>query len=196
MSLCFPQVLDLELLLTLDQWLTNRLAICANPKTKYLKLLQRLCLTLEVSGHGVPWFLIAGFLLTGSFVIQKQFMWVYGFNLLAILILDIILVAPLKLIFKRPRPPLNNGQIIFTVSSVDSYAFPSGHASRAVALAAFFCYMPPFHVWTHLWYIWAGIVSVSRIMLGRHHISDVFAGAVAGLLVFEGIHQTCLLTIS
>lgn len=158
--------------------------------------MKRLCLTLEVSGHGVPWFLISGLLITGSFVVQKQFMWVYGFDLLALLILDIILVAPLKLICKRSRPPLNNGQVILTVSSVDSYAFPSGHASRAVALAAFFCYMPPFHVWTHLWYIWAAVVSVSRIMLGRHHISDVIAGAIAGLIVFEGIHQTCLKTIS
>ncbi len=121
-------------------------------------------------------------------------MWVYGIDLLIILLLDIILVAPLKLIFKRPRPPSNKGPIVLSVSSVDAYAFPSGHTSRAVAIAMFFCYMPPFNVWTHLWYIWAAVVAMSRIMLGRHHILDVLAGAVAGLFVFEIVRQTGLLS--
>ena len=183
------------MLLTIDTKLTRLLALCSEPASQSRKLLQTLCLTLEISGHGVPWFLFTGILLLGSFATSENFMWVYGFNLLAILLLDIIIVAPLKLIFKRPRPPVNKGAMLFSVSAVDSFAFPSGHASRAVAIAAFFCYMPPFNVWTHLWYVWAAIVAVSRIMLGRHHVLDVLAGVIAGLFVFEVVRWTCLLTV-
>ena len=184
----------LELLLTIDNRLTKLLALCSNPVSRVGQLLQTLCLTLEISGHGVPWFMLSGVLLVGSLITDQRFMWVYGVDLLALLVLDIILVAPLKLIFKRPRPPFNRGAVLFSVSAVDSFSFPSGHTSRAVAIAAFFCYIPPFNVWTHLWYVWAGVVAVSRIMLGRHHVLDVFAGAIAGLFVFELIRQTCLLT--
>ena len=114
-------------------------------------------------------------------------------NMLFILILDIMVVAPIKLYFCRSRPALNQGSIPLSVSSVDNYSFPSGHASRCVALAAYFCYIPPFYLRTHLWYIWAAVVSLSRVLIGRHHISDVVAGMVAGLIVFDIIRRSGLL---
>ena len=186
----------LELLLTLDSKVTQLLAVCSSTGNRFQRLLKTLFLTLEVSGHGLPWFLLCGVLLAGNLLTGEQYLWVYSFDLFAILVLDIVLVAPMKIFFRRPRPSVNTvnkGNVLFSVSTVDNYAFPSGHASRSVAVAAFFCYMPPFNSRTHLWYIWALSVSVSRIMMGRHHVLDVIVGTMAGLFVFEIVRQTCLL---
>lgn len=120
-------------------------------------------------------------------------MYEYSINMFLVLMADILIVAPVKLLFKRPRPQLNIGRIPMSVSSVDKYAFPSGHASRCVALAAYFCFMPPFNPWTHLWYIWGLLVSLSRIALGRHHVLDVGAGMVAGLVIFDVVRRSGLL---
>lgn len=110
--------------------------------------------------------------------------------MLIVLVADVLIVAPVKLLFKRPRPLLNIGSIPMSVSSVDNYAFPSGHASRCVALAAYFCYMPPFNPWTHLWYIWGLLVSLSRVALCRHHVLDVVAGMGAGLVIFDVVRRS------
>ena len=168
--------------------------MCAHPTNSLLRGLQIACYTLELSGHGVVWFVLVGLLLIMWWFTGDHTLRTYSINILYLLIIDIILVAPIKLLFHRSRPKLNRGNIPFSVSSVDVYAFPSGHASRCVALAAFFCYMPPFYLRTHLWYIWAIVMSLSRILLGRHHISDVVAGMGAGLVVFEVMRRTFLFT--
>ncbi len=148
---------------------------------------------LELSGHGVPWFALSGLLLGLYFYTGEDFYFNYGLNLLSILVMDVSVVAPIKLLIKRPRPALNRGTIPLSISSVDCYAFPSGHASRCVALAALFCYLPPFQVWTHLWYIWAIAVSLSRVGLGRHHVLDIGAGVLAGLVIFDLVRRFGLL---
>ena len=180
----------------LDEMLSLSLAVCAHPTTPLLRALQMICYTLELSGHGAVWFVLVGLVFVLWWCTGEQILWTYAINLLYILIVDIIMVAPVKLFFRRSRPKMNRGHIPLSVSSVDVYAFPSGHASRCVAIAAFFCYMPPFYLWTHLWYVWALIMSLSRILLGRHHIGDVVAGMAAGLVVFETTRWTFLLVPS
>ena len=183
----------IEHLIDLDEHLTLTLSACARPATPLQRLLKICCMCLELSGHGVPWFVMSGVFLALYYYTGNDDYFTYGANLLFVLVMDILVVAPMKLFFKRPRPAVNCGKIPLSVSSVDGYAFPSGHASRCVALAAYFCYMPPFHFWTHLWYIWAVTVSLSRIVIGRHHVSDVGAGIVAGLFIFDIVRRVGLL---
>lgn len=183
----------MDMLLSLDQHLTESVGVCVQPCSRWQKAAKVACMCLELSGHGVPWFALSGILLLLYMYTQEEFYLTYGANMLYLLLTDIAVVAPIKLVFRRPRPPVNMGDIPMSVSSVDMYAFPSGHASRCVALAAYFCYMPPFTLRTHLWYIWALVVSLSRILLGRHHISDVAAGMLAGLAIFDLIRRTGLL---
>lgn len=183
----------LSQLLMIDEQLTVSLGSCAQPKTQSQKILKVCCMCLELSGHGVPWFVLSGLLLLLYSYMGDQLLLYYGLNLLAILVVDIIVVAPIKILFKRPRPPANDGPIPMSMSSVDNYAFPSGHASRCVALAALFCYIPPFYLHTHLWYIWAILVSLSRVVIGRHHILDVVAGILAGLVIFDLVRRLGLL---
>ena len=176
----------LAYLLSLDEQVTTAIALYfARPATPLQKLVQLCCKLLEISGHGVPWFVGSFFLISLYYFTSSPSHLHYGFNMLLILVLDIVTVAPIKLVFKRPRPALNAGKIPLSISQVDQFAFPSGHASRCVALAAYFCYMPPFNPWTHLWYIWGLMVSFSRITFGRHHVLDVVAGMGAGIFIFE-----------
>jgi membrane-associated phospholipid phosphatase len=75
--------------------------------------------------------------------------------------------------------------MFFTIS-VDNFSFPSGHTSRA-AMTAYFMHdvleLTSFYSYVPIW-IWALMVSISRVMLGRHHISDVAAGFVVGLIQY------------
>jgi len=101
--------------------------------------------------------------------------------LCAVLVFDVVVIVLTKAIVRRQRPA-QNAQDMMTVS-VDKYSFPSGHASRAFMLATFL--VVHFYVsvvWRYIIWLWAVSVAVSRILLGRHHVSDVVAGSVLGCM--------------
>jgi len=75
----------------------------------------------------------------------------------------------LKYIAHVPRPD--------DPTSHDS--FPSGHASLAFNVATVLTDEYP--VLAPLWYGWAAGVAASRLMLGRHRVDEVAAGAVVGV---------------
>ena len=177
----------LEGLLSFDAYLTRLLALCARSGGSPLQRLLRVsCRLLELSGHGVPWFTACGVMAIIYIPTRSPILWYYLIHLFTLLVADILVVAPIKLYFQRPRPSFNEGTIPLSISSVDRYAFPSGHTSRCVALAALFCYMSSsLRLWSGLFCVWAMSVSLSRVVIGRHHLFDVVAGAMAGLLVFE-----------
>lgn len=104
--------------------------------------------------------------------------------LLFAMLLDLALVALLKAVVRRPRPAYNLGDT--RVFSVDRFSFPSGHASRCALVAALAvqcadgagagagaaaCVG-----------VWAAGTAVSRVTMGRHHVSDVLCGVALGLL--------------
>ena len=103
------------------------------------------------------------------------------FVLCAVLVFDVVVISLTKAIVRRQRPA-ENTQDMMTIS-VDKYSFPSGHASRAFMLATFL--VVQFHIivtWKCIIWLWAVSVAVSRILLGRHHVTDVVAGTVLGCI--------------
>jgi membrane-associated phospholipid phosphatase len=87
----------------------------------------------------------------------------------------------LKLVIDRPRPAAAFGDQILALSHATSSALPSGHATKAVALALpvlFFVGRRPGS--QGLWRLLVGVVAlgvaISRIVLGAHYVSDVMAG--------------------
>lgn len=86
----------------------------------------------------------------------------------------------LKNLIMRPRP-------LFFEESINGYSFPSGHTTTSFAVAVVLSDQYPKYSW--LFYIFAGIIGFSRIMLGVHYITDVLfgfsVGVAIGLLVLK-----------
>ena len=174
-----PFVSVQQSLKSMDERLLEAIFVC-HEQNKLPKVLYYLCLFCELSGHGVLWF---GGVALAILLAPAEKPRLLSLYMLLLLVLDVVLVAPVKVAFKRPRPAVNRGkEIMFSVSTVDSYAFPSGHASRAVAVAIF---VIPWlsHTASLLVLLWASCVCWTRIFLGRHHPSDVAAGVLAGCIV-------------
>lgn len=118
------------------------------------------------------------------------------------LLLDIMIVAGLQKLAKRKGPyDINPGLLDYL--TMDTYAFPAGHASRAAMLSKFFLnhlvLAIPLRI---LLVLWALCVGFSRVMIGRHHITDVLSGFVFGYLQFRLVEliwmssNTCQMLIS
>ncbi|KAK3932044.1 NTF2-related export protein [Frankliniella fusca] len=134
---------------------------------------------LEISCHGIPW--LAGWL---------AFIWLWSspslyqmqVNFYLGLLVDIFVVALLKAVTRRRRPRANQNDMFATVS-VDKFSFPSGHATRACYIAHFFtCVYGVSVVMGIPVILWAIAVSLSRVLLRRHHVLDVTAGVFVGIL--------------
>jgi undecaprenyl-diphosphatase len=100
-----------------------------------------------------------------------------------ILIVSILLTALIVLVVKftvrRKRPEGEWGKFY---RNTDPHSFPSGHAVRAMMLAVIMLGLGP------LWFgffllIWAPLVSLARVAMGVHYLSDVLAGMLLGLLI-------------
>ena len=64
----------------------------------------------------------------------------------------------------------------------DKRSFPSGHAARAFLIAVVASALAPAWLGVLLW-IWAPLVSIARVAMGVHYVSDVVAGAAVGIIV-------------
>ncbi len=101
--------------------------------------------------------------------------WELGFALLWTVLGAALIVAVSKGIFKRKRPSDPRVAI-----STDKYSFPSGHAARVSAVAVTLAFFLP--SWWLLWLLWATAVSIARVILARHYLSDVVAGWIVGII--------------
>ncbi|KAM9117269.1 inactive phospholipid phosphatase 7 isoform 7-T8 [Pangshura tecta] len=118
------------------------------------------------------------------------------------LLLDVMIVAGLQKLAKR-RGPYDVHPGLLDYLTMDIYAFPAGHASRAAMVSKFFLnhlvLAIPLRI---LLVLWAFCVGLSRIMIGRHHITDVLSGFVFGYLQFRLVEllwmssNTCQMIIS
>jgi undecaprenyl-diphosphatase len=106
--------------------------------------------------------------------------YILGFAFLAAGVLNVVL----KALYGRPRPDM-----VPTVVTSQSPAFPSGHALSAFAIYGTLAYLvarlePSPRLRAATWIIAALIilaVGASRVYLGVHHPSDVLAGFVIAL---------------
>lgn len=70
--------------------------------------------------------------------------------------------------------------------AMDVYSFPAAHASRAAMVSKFLLshlvLAVPLRI---LLVLWAFLVGLSRVLLGRHHLTDMVCGFALGLLHFS-----------
>lgn len=96
-----------------------------------------------------------------------------------------LITHALKVIFARPRPPVEN----LLVAMPSDFSFPSAHTAQATAFALacalIFAKDLPGREPLLFWLVPAILVllvGISRVYLRVHYISDVAAGAVLGCL--------------
>ncbi|XP_063000782.1 inactive phospholipid phosphatase 7 [Elgaria multicarinata webbii] len=185
-------------LLAIDISLSKRLGVCASNASAWGNARSMINL-IGITGHGVPW--IGGTLvcLVKSSTLAGQEVLL---NLLLALLFDIIIVASLQKMAKR-KGPYDISPGLLDYLTMDIYAFPAGHASRAAMVSKFFLnhlvLAVPLRI---LLVLWAVLVGLSRIMVGRHHVTDVLSGFAFGYLHFRLVEvmwmssNTCQMLIS
>lgn len=107
--------------------------------------------------------------------------------LVAVILSRFFVTEIIRLFYNRPRPfdlsaeVLTNAGPVYQLFSHDpGYAFPSGHAAFFFALAAtIFLYRKG---WGSIFFGAAFLISLSRVIAGVHWTSDIFAGAVIGIV--------------
>lgn len=159
-------------LLAIDLWLSKRLGVCACEDSSWGSM-RPLMKLIEISGHGIPWLAGTVYCLYKSDSAAGQEVML---NLLMGLLLDLVLVCIVKAVVRRRRPA-HNRMDMFATFSVDAYSFPSGHSTRAAMCGRFLLshlvLAAPLRV---LVLLWVAIVGLSRVLLGRHNVTDVMFG--------------------
>ncbi len=129
--------------------------------------------------HGIAWILARSGDSWLWLVVIAWLLWQrrqLGWQLLTTVAATALLVFIAKSIFRRQRPSESRMAI-----SADKYAFPSGHAARAAAVAVTLAAADPRLL--IFWLLWAIAVSVARVALARHFLTDVAGGLSLGFIV-------------
>lgn len=166
----------MDRLLQLDSRLSQRLFIADTPG-----VLRSMAGLLAHSGDSWFWGagLVAAYFLVDSPWRERTILLFLAIGALAALILLI------KLLVRRRRPEGTWGTIY---RKSDPHSFPSGHAARATMLAILLA------SWGPAWFgplfgLWALLVTLSRVAMGLHYLSDVAVGVVMGALAAAAVLQ-------
>lgn len=102
--------------------------------------------------------------------------------LLLTLLLAFLIELPIYWLLKntcrRPRPYQRRLSFKAAITASDQFSFPSGHTTAAFMFAGLAgAFMPTL---APLLLLWASLIGCSRVMLGVHYPTDIFAGALLG----------------
>lgn len=144
----------------------------------------------------IPFYAILIFLLFRQY--GKQTWMKLLFIVVLVFLADKTSVHLFKNVFERLRP-CQNPEIAPFLHLVHGkcgglYGFISSHAANTFALAMFlFLEMRKRYSQIGWLFLWAGVVSYSRIYLGVHYLGDVFCGAVWGMCIGYLVFKTEML---
>lgn len=160
----------MQSLLLLDNRLTTRLRVAETPG-----LLRSVCIGLAHSGDSWFW---AAALVAIAWLEPGLWRWRALTMLLGIACTAAVVLA-IKLVVRRRRPA---GEWGWLYRASDPHSFPSGHAARMTMLCVVCCFVGPLWL-AALLVLWAPLVSVSRVAMGVHYLSDALGGMVLGFLM-------------
>ena len=148
-------------------WLFN---VTAEKHCRWVKLVSK-------SGDGHI-YLLLGIVL---WMFEPEHGAIFLYSALLAYALELPLYLVLKQSFKRQRPC----DIFINFSShirpSDKFSLPSGHTAAAFLMASLLANFYPSIAL--LAYTWASFIGLSRVMLGVHYPSDIFAGASLGITI-------------
>ena len=175
--------MNMQAIIALDRNLSKSLRL--QPEKRWLWTLSAF-----FAHSGDSWFWLAALFII--WLITRQ-AWHTRSALMAsgILVLAVLVLA-VKFSVRRRRPTGEWGAIY---RNTDPHSFPSGHAARATLLAVMALGLGP--VWfAGLVLVWVPLVSLARIAMGLHYLSDVLAGMVLGVMIGLVILQISPLLIT
>lgn len=141
-------------------------------------------LCMEWSMHGVTWLIASVVTLMLAIRFRMSLETTYKFAVLFLgVCADLVLVGILKVLVRRVRPHYNRDDMVLGTPYVDRFSFPSGHTSRTAMLAVLGMSLcsPPVYL-SVLIKCYPFAVGISRLMLGRHYLSDVIGALILGWL--------------
>lgn len=158
------------------RWDYNFSSLCLNHK--FNRQMAKVARMVSRSGDGHIYLLI------GIIVLSFEFIDATAFTLHALkaYLIELSIYFGVKNSFRRNRPQ----HLPVFIKPSDTFSFPSGHTAAAFVMAG--CIHIYYPKWTIFAVTWAGLIGLSRVLLGVHFISDIMAGALLGSLavVFVG----------
>ena len=129
------------------------------------------------------------------FLVDKKYGLFYGCSFVLTIILNYIV----KSIIQRPRPFVDNPEIVNKLNTI-GYSMPSGHSVSitfmALSLVFLFVYLNKngkLNVWNRTWFkivsiicalLFVFVTAISRMYLGQHYISDILVGIALSVIMF------------
>lgn len=160
--------MNIDRLIKVDADWSTRLSLIDGPDW-----LRRMAVLLAHSGDS--WFWLAGLVII--YLVGNEFWKSWSLLLGAAIIALAGIVLVIKFTFRRRRPEGEWGAIY---RKTDPHSFPSGHAARSALIAVLSLAWGP--AWLALILtLWAPLVSIARVALGVHFLSDVIVGALIGI---------------
>lgn len=147
-------------------------------------------------GHPALWLFLAAVLYWNSQ--EKKAFW-----LVSVIVFVSVVCGALKVFFARPRPDpsvfvVSKEHALISQLGETALAFPSGHSATITAILVFFYaqvknQIKKFNFNPIVFCILViALVSLSRLVLGQHFLSDVITGILIGVLVGWAAWQTHL----
>ncbi|XP_062414785.1 inactive phospholipid phosphatase 7 [Pungitius pungitius] len=168
-------------LLAIDICLSKRMGVCAHTSSSWGGCRSMVSM-LALTGHGITWIIGTIVCLARSNTLAGQEVLV---NLLLALVVDVLTVAGIQRLVKR-RGPWEMTPGFLDCIAMDIYSFPAAHASRAAMVSKFLLshlvLAVPLRI---LLVLWALLVGMSRVLLGKHHLTDMVCGFALGFLHFS-----------
>ncbi len=144
---------------------------------RLLKRLSKVFVAATYFGDGYLWLIIGlGLAIFGSGLDRQKVVIMF-----VITVLNIVFFRLSKHMTKRSRPDTETAKGM-KFRYIDSYSFPSGHATTSFGMAYMLALFYPM-LWVQVSvYAAAALIGFSRIYLAEHYPSDVIFGALLGMV--------------
>jgi undecaprenyl-diphosphatase len=130
---------------------------------------------------------------------KKRSWIILPFLILVVVLADQISVKLFKEVFHRLRPSRVDDlkALIHLVGRKGGkYGFVSSHAANSIAAATYLSYLFRNKIFTYSIFVWAVLVSYSRIYVGVHYPGDIFCGGLLGFAIAKLVTKLQELTES